>query len=160
MWYIFVQLEVNVSGTFAKLTDSTLPIVQNVAFAWLFWLAVLAAFEWMILSPKVRGESLNASMMRLSAQLIGFFGVLLILTLGAQEFGIPVLGVMAGLGFGGLVIALAIRPTLENLVGGVILFMDKPVRVGDFCSFGNHTGTVESIGIRSTKFRAVDRTLI
>jgi MscS family membrane protein len=67
---------------------------------------------------------------------------------------------VAGLGIGGLAVALAVRPTLENLIGGIILYLDKPVRVGDFCSFGDKTGTIESIGLRSTKLRALDRTLV
>lgn len=159
LWF-FVQFEVNVSGAFAKLADSTFSVIYTVASAWLCWLAVRAVFEWMILSPRIPDESLNANLMRLSARLLGFLGIVLILALGAHDLGIPVLGVVAGLGFGGLAVALAIRPTLENLVGGVILFTDKPVRVGDFCTFGNHTGTVESIGIRSTQIRALDRTLI
>ena len=41
-----------------------------------------------------------------------------------------------------------------------MLYIDRPVRVGDFCSFGDQQGTVEGIGIRSTKLRALDRTLI
>ena len=57
-------------------------------------------------------------------------------------------------------IALAIRPTLENLIGGVILYVDKPVRIGDYCTFGDQGGRVEAIGIRSTKLRALDQTLI
>jgi MscS family membrane protein len=87
-------------------------------------------------------------------------GSVLIFAYGAQELGLPVVGVVAGLGVGGLAVALAIRPTLENLIGGMILFIDKPVRVGDFCSFGDQMGTVEYIGVRSTQIRALDRTLI
>jgi MscS family membrane protein len=158
--WLFLQYEVNVSGAFAKLSDSALTAINNIALAWLFWLAVLAAAEWMIRSPRIPDESLNASLMRLSARLIGFVGVILILAWGANRLGLPVLGVVAGLGFGGLAVALAIRPTLENLVGGVILFTDRPVRVGDLCSFGDRMGRVERIGIRSTKIRAMDRTLI
>jgi MscS family membrane protein len=108
----------------------------------------------------IPNESLNANLLRLGARVIGFVGGVFILAYGAHKLGLPVLGLVAGLGVGGLAIALAIRPTLENLIGGVILFMDKPVRVGDFCSFGDKTGTVENIGIRSTQVRALDRTLI
>jgi MscS family membrane protein len=84
----------------------------------------------------------------------------LILTCGAQRVGLTVLGLLAGLGVGGLAVALALRPTLENLIGGVILYMDRPVRIGDFCNFGNYTGTVESIGVRSTQIRTIDRNLV
>jgi len=97
---------------------------------------------------------------RLCARVLGFLGFVLVLALGAQSLGIPVLGVVAGLGFGGLALALAIRPTLENLMGGLILFLDKPVRVGDFCTFDEHMGTVEEIGMRSTRIRALDRSII
>jgi MscS family membrane protein len=79
---------------------------------------------------------------------------------GANQLGVPLVSLLAGLGVGGLAVALAARPTLENLIGGIILYFDRPVSVGDFCSFGDHTGTVERIGVRSTKVRARDRTII
>jgi len=156
----FAQRELNVRGTFGNLVDSTLSVINYAALAWLVWLAVLAAFEWIILSPRIQEQSLNANLLRLCARLTGFLGLLLVLAFGAHSLGIPVLGVVAGLGFGGLAVALAIRPTLENLMGGLILFMDKPVQVGDICDFGKHRGIVEEVGMRSTKIRALDRTLI
>ncbi len=156
----FVAFEVNVTGTFAQTVGSAMTLVDYLASVWIFWLLVLTLFEWVILSPKIPDESLDADLLRLGARVIGFVGGVLILAYGAQDLGLPVLGLLAGLGVGGLAVALAIRPTLENLVGGVILYLDRPVRIGDFCSFGTHTGTVESIGVRSTQIRALDRTLI
>ena len=158
--WIFLQVEVNIAGSFAKIVDSTLRIFRHVALSWLLWLTMLVTAEWVILSPRIPDESLNASLLRLAARVLGIIGIVLILAYSAQGLGVPVLGVMAGLGFGGLAVALAVRPTLENLMGGVILFLDQPVLVGDYCSFGDHIGTIESIGIRSTKIRALDRTLI
>jgi MscS family membrane protein len=79
---------------------------------------------------------------------------------GASELGVPLVPLLASLGVGGLAMALAARPTLENLIGGIILYADQPVRVGDFCCFGGNEGTVERIGIRSTQIRARDRTVI
>jgi MscS family membrane protein len=49
--------------------------------------------------------------------------------------------------------------TIENLIGGLSLFADKPIRIGDFCKYGADLGTVEAIGIRSTRIRGIDRTL-
>ncbi len=72
---------------------------------------------------------------------------------GATQIGIPIYGVIAGLGVGGLAIALAAQPTIENLIGGIILYADRMVRVGEFCQFDDLAGTVESIGIRSTRIR-------
>jgi MscS family membrane protein len=77
-----------------------------------------------------------------------------------QILGVPVAGLIAGLGVGGLAIALAAQSTLENFIGGVILYADQPVKVGDLCRFGDRRGTVEDVGLRSVKIRTVDSTLV
>jgi len=74
-------------------------------------------------------------------------------------FGLNVKTTLAGLGIGGLAIALAAQKTLENLIGGVSLLMDKAVQVGDFCQIGDQLGTVEDIGLRSLKLRTLDQNL-
>ncbi|HXV77210.1 MAG TPA: mechanosensitive ion channel family protein [Candidatus Polarisedimenticolaceae bacterium] len=78
-----------------------------------------------------------------------------------QNLGFNVTGLIAGLGVGGLALALASQKTVENLLGGVTLFVDQPVRIGDFCRFADgKLGTVEEIGMRSTRIRTLDRTLV
>ncbi len=67
---------------------------------------------------------------------------------------------MPGLGVGGLAIALAAQKTVENLFGGVAVISDRPVSIGDYCKFGDKEGTVEDIGLRSTRVRTNDRTLV
>jgi MscS family membrane protein len=93
-------------------------------------------------------------------RLIGIFGILYIAIHAADKLGIPVSPLLAGIGVTGLAIALAVRPTLENMVGGFMLFADRPVRIGEYCQFGDKQGTVEEIGLRSTRVRGADRTLI
>ena len=156
----FVTFEMNVAGRFAAFVDYVFALCSYLAVSWTFWILSRAFFEWIVTSPRIEEGSLDANLLRLSGRVGGSIGVVVILAYGAQELGLPVLSVLAGLGIGGLAVALAIRPTLENLIGGVILYIDQPVRVGDFCSFGVHTGHVESIGMRSTQVRARDRTLI
>jgi len=77
-----------------------------------------------------------------------------------QNIGINVTGILAGLGIGGLAVALAAQKTVENLFGGATLILDQPVRVGDFCRFGDRVGTVEEVGLRSTRIRTLDRTVV
>jgi MscS family membrane protein len=156
----FIEKQINTSGVFSNLVDSASTVLLYFSVAWLFWLAIRLLFEWIILPSRITDESLDANLLRLIAGTIGTIGVIVILAYGGQALGLPVLSVLAGLGIGGLAIALAIKPTLENLIGGVVLYIDKPVRVGDFCSFGDKTATVETIGIRSIQLRALDRTLI
>jgi MscS family membrane protein len=77
-----------------------------------------------------------------------------------QNVGVNVTGLLAGLGIGGLALALAAQKTVENLFGGVSVILDQPVRVGDFCRFGDRLGTVEEVGLRSTRVRTLDRTVV
>jgi MscS family membrane protein len=156
----FIEKQINTSGIFSNVVDSTTTVLLYFSAAWLFWLAVRLLFEWIIHSPRIGDESFDANLLRLIAGTLGTVGVIVILAYGGQALGLPILSVFAGLGIGGIAIALAIKPTLENLIGGVVLYVDKPVRVGDFCSFGDKMATVETIGIRSIQLRALDRTLI
>lgn len=86
----------------------------------------------------------------LAAAVIALFSVL----------GYPVASLLAGLGIGGLVVALAAQKTIENLFGAFSIGVDQPFRVGDFVKIEDITGTVEAIGLRSTRVRTQDRTLI
>jgi MscS family membrane protein len=75
-------------------------------------------------------------------------------------FGVSVASLVAGLGIGGLVLALAAQKTVENLFGTMSIGLDQPMREGDFVRIGDQVGTVERIGLRSTRLRTLDRTLI
>jgi len=68
--------------------------------------------------------------------------------------------ILAGLGVGGLAVALAAQKTIENLFGGISVIGDRPVLVGDVCRFGDRVGTVMHIGLRSTRLRTADRTIV
>ncbi len=87
---------------------------------------------------------------------IGFLAMAAVLS----NWGYNTSTILAGLGVGGLAIALAAQKTIENLFGGVAVISDRPVSVGDYCRFGDRAGTVEDIGLRSSRIRTVDRTLV
>jgi MscS family membrane protein len=88
--------------------------------------------------------------------------VILLLTIAAVlgAWGYNTTTLLAGLGIGGVAIALASQKTIENLFGSVSVISDRPVSVGEFCKFGTSMGTVEDIGLRSTRIRTLDRTLV
>jgi MscS family membrane protein len=84
----------------------------------------------------------------------------------SERMGAPLYSLVAGLGVGGIAIALAAQNTIENFIGSLNLFADAPVRVGDFCRYGEdptnswkRVGTVEAIGLRSTRIRGIDHTI-
>lgn len=77
-----------------------------------------------------------------------------------DQFGVDVSAFLVGLGVGGLAIALAAQKILENLFGGAVLSLDQPFQVGDLCKCGDIHGYIEEIGVRSTRIRTLDRTLV
>ncbi len=91
---------------------------------------------------------------RLLAALVVVIGFLAILSI----VGFNLTTVLAGLGIGGIAIAFAAQKTLENLFGGISVLADEVIRVGDYCRFGDRTGTVEDISLRSTRVRTDART--
>ena len=78
---------------------------------------------------------------------------IVLIAVGLSKLGVPLAAVIASLGVGGVAFALAAGPTLQNLIAGITLYLDKPVRVGQFCQFGDVLGTVESVGLRSVRIR-------
>jgi MscS family membrane protein len=83
-------------------------------------------------------------------------GVISVLT----ELGFQVTSLLAGLGIGGIAVALAAQKTVENLIGSVTIGMDRPFRLGDAVLVDGVVGTVEAVGLRSTRLRTPDRTLV
>jgi len=77
-----------------------------------------------------------------------------------DKLGINITTVLAGLGVGGIAIALALQKPMEDVFGAITLYTQQPVRVGDFCRIGTETGTIEEIGLRTTRLRTLANTLI
>ena len=127
---------------------------------WLVFLTVSRVADVMIQARRVTQSSIDAQLMRTLLNLASLLFLAFLVVYAAEFFGIPIEPVIASLGVGGLAIALAVRPTLENIIGGLTLFADKPVRIGDYCRFGDDYGTVEEIGLRSTRLRKLDDTLV
>lgn len=101
----------------------------------------------------------SASVLRLIRRLFDVLWVFVGLLIIFHHFAINVTAVLAGLGVGGIAVALAAQKTLENVIAGVSLVADRAVRVGDFVTLGDIQGKVEEVGLRSTRIRTLDRTL-
>ena len=99
-------------------------------------------------------------MLPLVSRLVKLAVLLLAAAAVLSEWGYNAAAILAGLGVGGIAIALAAQKTIENFFGGVSVIGDRPVSVGDFCKVGDRMGTIEDIGLRSTRIRTLDRTLV
>jgi MscS family membrane protein len=86
--------------------------------------------------------------------------IVIALIVWLDNIGFRVTTLLAGLGVGSIALALALQKSIENLIGAITLYTSKPVRVGDFCKFGETLGTIEEIGLRSTRVRTLDHTVV
>jgi MscS family membrane protein len=115
---------------------------------------VVGASDWA--SKRAASRSLIALGVRAAKIAIVCLGAVTIVS----QAGYPVGSLIAGLGIGGLALALGAQKTLENVFAAFALALDEPFRLGDFVSVDQVLGNVESIGLRSTRIRTLDRTLI
>ncbi|MFV0622592.1 mechanosensitive ion channel family protein [Sphingomonas sp. ac-8] len=135
-------------------------IVLWIALAW-FALRLVDSISRLIIARMQRSQRRQAvsviTLLRRSAKvlLLAFVIVAILDTLG-----IDVTTGIAALGIGGIALALGAQKTIENLVGSVTVIVDRPVQVGDFCKVGDVLGTVEDVGMRSTRIRTNDRTVV
>lgn len=127
---------------------------------WGMWRSVSVVLDLTLSRPWAVGHPSARSLVTIGGNLAkGVIGVLGILAL-LGALGYPVTTVLAGLGIGGLAFAFGAQKTVENLFGSMAIAVDQPFRVGDTVRVADFTGTVEDIGLRSTRFRTPDRTII
>ena len=103
---------------------------------------------------------LEAPIIPLVQKSLKFFVAIVGGILVVQELGYPIASLLGGLGIGGLAVALAAEDTIANIFGSIIVFTDKPFKVGDWIRIGDVDGFVETIGFRSTRIRTWPRTLV
>ena len=157
----FILLEVFlITGAPMAVMGTILIVIGHLAAAWLIFQLLRIAADVVIRRRDLGVASLDTQLVRLLFHLASVLLGLYVLVHMAEALGVPVTPMLAGLGVGGLAVALAVRPTLENVVAGFVLFADKSVKVGEFCQFGDKMGTVEAVGLRSIRIRGIDRTLI
>lgn len=157
---VYLRGQINLTGAFATGTLAVLLALVYFCLAWALRQICAIVTEALIASPAIAEYTYDAHLVRLIGRVIGLLGAAGVLVYGANEIGLPLLSIVAGLGVGGFAMALASQSTVENLFGGVSLFADKPFRVGDFIIYSGGSGEVESIGPRSTRIRALDGMLI
>ncbi|MDB9519700.1 mechanosensitive ion channel [Roseofilum reptotaenium CS-1145] len=105
-------------------------------------------------------DKVDRKLIRTLVDVISFISSGAVVLFGIQRLGANLFPLLAGLGVGGLAIALGAQSTLENVIAGLALFFDKPVVAGEKCVFGEHEGIVQSIGLRSIRLEGLDGNLI
>ena len=132
----------------------------TVAIVWAFW-SVINLFKKykqnkMMSAGRPGAAKLLQPLTTLIKLLVLIFGLLFWL----NNLGVNITTVLAGLGVGGLAVALALQKPIEDMMGALTIFSQAPIRVGDFCKYGNHLGIIEDIGLRTTRMRTLTNTVI
>ena len=162
---------VMVTGIFAAVkvlklsetADRSIGYGSTVAFSLVMFWGLLRAFDAVLDHAheiaRERQMGVAAFMPWIKKTLVALFVVIGVL-LTVQSLGYNVSTILSGLGIGGLAFALAAQDTIANLFGSIVVAIDQPFKVGDLVKIGANTGTVEDIGLRSTKIRLIDRSLV
>jgi MscS family membrane protein len=156
----FLDRDLNLTGEVLFAAVAAIEVAIFAMFAWVAYIICIAIAETIIHSPKIPDESIDASLLRIAGRVAGIVLAVWIFIDGIDELGLDVLPLVASLGVGGLAVALAAQTTIANFIGSVILYTNRPVRVGDFCLYGDDMGTVEEIGLHSTRIRTLERSVV
>ncbi len=137
----------------------------RVVVAWSITYMVIKALDlflvfWRQRSARPEEPLLDKQLLPLMRRVGKYFILLLALLVTAQNLGVEVTTLLAGLSIGGLAVGLAAQDTLANLFGAVALFLDRPCVVGDRIKVEGYDGVVEEIGLRSTRLRNLDGHLV
>jgi MscS family membrane protein len=136
-------------------------IILIASFIWL--LLRLVDFIAVVLRNKVRkdgGHRDNQMIVFIRdflKAILGIIGVLMILN---SAFRVDVSSILASLGLAGAALALAAKESIENLIASFVIFFDKPFKAGDYLKVNSIAGTVEKIGLRSTRIRTDQKTYV
>jgi len=137
----------------------TRPILAFAVF-WGLWRSVPTLMQFITSQPWAASSPSAGNMLAIGANILRGIVVGLGTIAMIAALGYPVTTVLAGLGIGGLALAFGAQKTVENVFGSVSLAVDQPFRIGDFVKVEDFVGTVEDIGLRSTRFRTLDRTVV
>ena len=140
--------------------SSTASILTIAGFVWLAILMNGELEKYVVRFLPWRNFSGATLMLRFGRRMVDVLAVFIGLLVALYHFGVNPTAALAGLGVGGIAVALAAQKTLENVIGGMSLIFDRALSVGDMVKVGETQGTVDDIGFRSTRLRTLDRTVI
>jgi MscS family membrane protein len=142
----------------------TMSFVLHLVFLFALMIVVISAgtrlAELIIATPWVQPAGLDAQLVRLTCRLLSIVGAAVVLLEGGRQLGIPLTTLLAGAGVSGLALALAAQDSLKNILGSMMIMLDKPFRVGERIVVRGYDGIVEDIGLRSTKIRLLTGHLV
>ena len=157
---LHIKYFLNITGGIERVSSIAIETLLFLVGTWLAFIFTNAIGKTIITSSRFQDKPLEAMMVRNGFRILGVLAAAIIIYWGGERLGIPVAPLFASLGVSSIAIGLGAKPYVENVIGGITLLIDRPVKGGDFCEFGGITGTVEDIGLRATYIRTRDRNLV
>ena len=157
--FVFV-LWIGASIQFRQYYRYFLTIVVAVAGYWAITRITHWIFRGIAVQLTEHGRLAERSLVSLTRRVLDICIFVVVVLAALSSMDVNVTAALAGLGIGGLAIGLGAQKTFENLLGGISILTDKAIVVGDSCKIGDRTGTVEDIGLRSTRIRTEERTVV
>lgn len=161
--WVLLQIETDylrIGGDSLVAVSSLLTLALYLGGAWAALRFGALFGEWMVTSRRFPEESMDAQLVRLMAQLGSVAVAAALMIEGADELGLPAYSVFAGLGIGGLAVALAAQESLSNLLASIFIMLEKPFRVQQWVKVGEVEGIVTKVGFRSTQVRTFYNSLV
>ncbi len=159
VWFVALYV-LRLRGAALTVLTVILQILLSAALTWLFYRLVSVLSDYAKVKASRSYTHLDEQLLKLISTTLKTFVVIFGILLGAQNLGIEVFSVLAGLGIGGLAVALAAKDTLANFFGSVMIMLDRPFQVGHWVRVGSAEGIVEDIGFRTTKIRTFYNSLV
>ena len=131
-----------------------------IGFAWIIYNLIAIVFSALEVQAKKTSTDVDEIILSLLGSVLRIVVIIIALFMIAEIFNIPYKTVLAGLGIGGLAFAIAAKDTIANFFGSAIIIADTPFKTGDKIKIGSDVGLVTDVGIRSTKIRTSDDTLL
>ena len=160
VFYIFLSTTVNLTNEVFMFNRLLFDAISWILLAILSFYFIVSLSLTIIMSTRVKKMGIEATYTRAIFSILAFIVSAIILIYGLSQLGVSLLPIITGVGIGGLTIALAARSTMENIIASFTILADRPFTVGDRVKVQDHNGTIEEIGIRSTKVRMLTGPLV
>lgn len=151
---------IDIPRSWIPVAEHGVAVLSAFVLTWLVFSVVDLLGEWLAEHLRETGRVAMVGSIPLARRTLKTAMTLLALVTFLQNIGVHVTALLAGIGVGGIAVALGAQKMISDLIAGVMLVFDHPVRVGDDCKFGTQQGQIEEIGVRTTRIRTQDRSII
>ena len=152
LWFLSMHL-LGFDGLEKQVLSTILQILIGFFSIYVSYSLVDVFLHYLKMASKKAQIPIDDNLFAALSKLIKIFTFIFALLVVMQNFGINVMSILTGLGLGGLAFALAAQDTCANLFGSMMIFADRPFRVGDYIKIADIEGNVEHVGFRSTRIR-------